>query len=214
MSASPDRLLRDVITDALRGQILAGTLPAGTRIREERIAADHGVSRVPVREALQRLEQEGYLVLQPRRGATVASPSPSRALELMIIRRHLESLAAQLAAARRGGDEAIELQRLVDEGTRAVVEHRHDEVPHLVDRFHEVVALASGNGELIELLAQLRSRVRWMFEVDLEQRQPAAWADHAAIAEAILAGDPARAAQHMDRHVEKDELDYRRKVTP
>src|SRR5438132_168615 len=114
MGTSPDRLLRDVITDRLREQIVTGALPAGTRILEERLAEEQGVSRVPVREALQRLEREGYLVLQPRRGATVASPSPSRALELMVVRRQLEALAARLAANRRGGDLAGELQRLVD----------------------------------------------------------------------------------------------------
>ena len=213
MSEPPHRLLRDVVADALRARIVSGELPAGTRIREERLAEDHGVSRVPVREALQRLEQEGFLVLRPRRGATVASPSPNRALEVMLIRRELENLAARLAAARRGGEVAEELQALVAAGNRAVKTRRHAELPALIDRFHELVAVASGNGELVELLAQLRSRVQWMFEVDLDERSPGAWTDHAEILDAILAGDPVAAAERMDRHVEKDERDYRRKAS-
>jgi DNA-binding GntR family transcriptional regulator len=213
MDELPDRPLRDVIADAVRGQILAGALSAGSRIREERLAADHGVSRVPVREALQRLEQEGYLVLTPRRGATVASPSPGRALELMAIRRTLEVLAAQLAAERRAGRHAAELQSLVAAGTKAVRGKDLDQLPELIEQFHDLVAVASGNGELAELLAQLRSRVRWMFEVDLAERQQEAWADHAAIVEAILAGDTGLAGRRMDEHVAHDERDYRRKAS-
>jgi DNA-binding GntR family transcriptional regulator len=213
MSDASKGLLRDNIADTLRARIVSGALPAGTRIREERIAEDHGVSRIPVREALQRLEQEGYLVLTPRRGATVASRSPVRALELMAIRRELESFAARLAAKNRGGEVARDLRELVDKGSAAVARRRHAELPSLIDRFHELVAMASGNGELIDLLAQFRSRVRWMFEVDVEQRQPGAWVEHAEILDAILDGDADRASALMDAHVYKDEQDFRRKAT-
>src|SRR6266850_4913596 len=104
----PAKPLRDQIADALRAEIVSGQLEPGTRMREERIASSQGVSRVPVREALQRLEREGYLVLTPRRGATVASPSPQRALEVMEVRRALEVLAVRRAAVARGGDVADE----------------------------------------------------------------------------------------------------------
>lgn len=210
------RLRRDEVLDLLRAQIIGGALPPGTRIREERIAADHGVSRVPVREALQRLEHEGYLILAPRRGATVATPSPARALEVMVVRRSLEVLAARLAAARRGGEVAGDLQSLVARADVAVGEHRHEELPVLIDRFHELVAVASGNAELVALLAQLRPRVKWMFEFDLENRSVTAWHDHAEILGAISAGQGDRAACLMDSHVERDELDFREqaKVPP
>ncbi|MBL7495803.1 GntR family transcriptional regulator [Frankia sp. CNm7] len=209
MSADGPQLLRDTIAAALRSEIVAGALRPGERIREERIASEHGVSRVPVREALQRLAQEGFLVLTPRRGATVATPSPRRALELMAIRSNLEVLAAQLAARRRGGSAATELAHLVELGTAATAERRYSELPALIDRFHDLVAVGSGNGELVELLRTIRSKVRWMFEVDVEERSTMSWAHHAEIVDAILRGDERAAAMHMVHDVDRDEALYR-----
>lgn len=201
--------LRDQIAEGLRTQIVTGALPPGTRLREEHLAEEQGVSRVPVREALQRLELEGYLVLTPRRGATVATPSPERAIAAMEVRRELEVVAARRAAAARGGAVAGELAKVVDRGLRAIERGRLREIPGLIDRFHDLIAVASGNPELVTLLEQLRSRVAWMFEVDVEHRSPASWADHQAILDAVLAGDEAGAAALMDEHVAHDEQLYR-----
>ena len=203
---------RDHVANALRTQILSGALPAGTRLREEQIAADYGVSRVPVREALLGLEQEGYLVIRPRRGATVASPSPTRALEVMEIRRTLEVLAARRAAERRGGVVAEELKELTARAAEAVEQQQHAEMPALIDQFHALVAVASDSEALVELLDQLRSRVGWMFEVDLEERSHTQWAEHEEILDAILAGDADGAAARMDEHVATDESLYRTKA--
>lgn len=208
-SAKP---LREVVSDALRGRIVSGVLPPGTRVREEALADEFGVSRVPVREALQRLEGEGYLVLTPRRGATVAAPSPDRALEVMEVRRVLEVLAVRRAAADRGAAVVDELRRVVRDGQRAVARRDHAVIPELIDRFHALVALGSGNGELVELLTFLRHRVRWMFEVDLDDRSEKSWSDHAAILEAIASGEADVAAELMDRHVARDEVLYRAKA--
>jgi DNA-binding GntR family transcriptional regulator len=199
---------RDQIAELLRAQIIGGAMPPGTRIREERIAEEQGVSRIPVREALQRLEAEGYLVLTPRRGATVATPSRERALDVMEVRSELEVLAARRAARAHGGAVAGDLARVVDRGFRAIERRRLGEIPALIDRFHELVAVAGGNHELIALLEQLRTRVRWMFEVDVEHRSEGSWADHRAILEAILAGDEDAAAERMATHVAKDAALY------
>jgi DNA-binding GntR family transcriptional regulator len=211
MTARPAKPLRDVIADDLREQIIRGTLRPGQRVREDEVADAHGVSRVPAREAVQRLANEGYLELVPFRGAVVVSPSPGRSLELMQVRRALESMAARLAAERRGGSVANELTRLVRRGNRAAKSHAHRVLPMLINQFHELVALASGNEELIELLGQVRDKVRWMFEVDLPERSQDSWTDHALILEAILAGAAETAAERMDVHVAKDELLYRDK---
>ncbi|MCU1675900.1 MAG: transcriptional regulator, GntR family [Frankiales bacterium] len=208
-----ERPLRDVVAEALREGIETGRLQPGTRIREEQLAEDFGVSRVPVREALQALGREGYLVLAPRRGATVATPSPAAALGVMEIRRALEVLAARRAAAVRGGACAKELRRVLSDGARAVRSGKHGELPGLVDRFHALVADASGNVELIDMLANLRARVRWMFAVDLDKRSEVSWEDHAQICNAILAGDTSLAAELMDVHVERDEQLYRARST-
>jgi DNA-binding GntR family transcriptional regulator len=207
------RPLRDVVAQALRDGIAAGRLLPGTRIREEQLAEDYGVSRVPVREALQALAHEGYLVLAPRRGATVAMPSPAAALGVMEIRRALEVLAARRAAVVRGGVVAKDLRRVLADGARALRTGKHAELPGLVDRFHALVADASANDELVELLANLRARVRWMFAVDVDTRSEVSWDDHAQICAAILAGDAEQAATLMDAHVQRDEQLYRARST-
>jgi DNA-binding GntR family transcriptional regulator len=211
MTARSAKPLRDVIADDLREEIIRGTLRPGQRVREDEVADAHGVSRVPAREAVQRLASEGYLELVPFRGAVVVSPSPGRSLEFMQVRRALESMAARLAAERGGGSVANELTRLVRRGNRAAKSRAHGVLPELINQFHELVAVASGNEELIELLGQVRDKVRWMFAVDLPERSQDSWTDHALILEAILAGASETAAQRMDVHVAKDEELYRAK---
>jgi DNA-binding GntR family transcriptional regulator len=208
------RPLRDVVTDAVRDHIASGALAPGTRIREEQLAEDYGVSRVPVREALQALAREGYLVLAPRRGATVATPSPTTALEVMEIRRALEVLAVRRAASAGGGQFGKSLARVVEQGQRTLDAGQHRKLPPLVDRFHALVAEASGSQELVATLSNLRARVRWMFAVDVDTRSGKSWEDHAVICTAILAGDVERAAALMDEHVLRDESLYRARSEP
>jgi DNA-binding GntR family transcriptional regulator len=200
--------IRDVIAEDLRARITAGAMKPGARILEEEIAADHGVSRVPVREALRRLEAEGYVALIPFQGASVAIPSASTALELMQIRRALEVLAASLAADARGGPVAARLREVTADGLQAAERHERESHPELVDEFHQLVGQASDNAQLSELLDQLRGKVRWVFAMDLEDRASVAWHDHEQILAAILAGDRERAATLMDEHVLADEQWY------
>jgi DNA-binding GntR family transcriptional regulator len=204
--------LRDLIADSIREQVITGAIKPGRRIREDEIAQDHGVSRVPVREALQKLESEGYLTLTRYRGATVTMPSAERALQAREVRRGLEVMAARLAARARGGPAAAQLVRLVERGSRAVDERRYKAIPELVSRFHELVAVASGTPEIVQILALYRGKVDWMFSVDLEDRAEGSWDDHAAILEAILAGDEELAGRRMDEHTSKDEDACRRHV--
>jgi DNA-binding GntR family transcriptional regulator len=206
--------LRDAIADDIRDRIISGAIKPGRRVREDEVAADHGVSRVPVREALQKLETEGYLTLVPYRGAVVTTPSPQKALAAMQVRRGLEVMAARLAAANQGGGAAKRLSRVVEQGRRAIELGRLNRLPELVTTFHELVAEAAGNQELADLLALYRGKVEWMFSVDLERRAEGEWADHAAVLDAILAGDEERAASLMDAHVHKDEIDCARLPAP
>ena len=207
-----DRPLRDVVADALRTAILTGDLQPGTRVPEEQLASDKGVSRVPVREALQMLAAEGFVVLSPRRGATVASPGAEKALELMEIRRSLELLAVRRAAEARGGKQASDLTRVVRQAERAVTAGQLNKLPSLVDEFHGLLTAASGNEELVDVLANLRLRVSWMFSVDLDTRSVAAWDEHAAILSCVLEGDREGAERLMDVHVRHDEMLLRAKV--
>src|SRR3569833_578132 len=107
---------RDVIANELRQAISAGRYKSGERLLEEALAEEHGVSRVPVREALRRLETEGFVTLTPYRGATVSAGSFRDSFELMQVRRALETMAARLAAQQRGGAAADALAPVVARG--------------------------------------------------------------------------------------------------
>ncbi len=82
------------ILTVLRAEIIDGTIPAGTRLKEEAIAARFGVSRVPIREALLQLESEGFIHAEKYKGATVSARSEQDVVELMQVRRGLEMLAS------------------------------------------------------------------------------------------------------------------------
>lgn len=164
---------------------------AGRRLREEDVALQYGVSRLPVREAFAQLEAEGFIELLRFRVAAVAVPAPSTGAELIQLRQSLEGLAARLAALQRGGSQAAAVREVVDAGKSLVAERRYDALPALIEQFHDLMAAASGNAQLVELLVQLRYKMSWVFRVDLPERSAASWRDHEEILGAVLAGFPA-----------------------
>lgn len=194
---------RESIAHALREDVLAGRLEPGSRLVESALAERFGVSRIPIREALSQLQSEGFVSLVRYRGATVSGASREDAIELMQVRRGLEVLSAQLAATRRGGEVADQLAAVVERGRAAGGDP--GAVPPLVLEFHSLVATASGNNALQQMLEQVLRRVSWVFDQHLADRADDAWNDHAAIAHAILGGSPVQAGYLMGEHIEKDE---------
>jgi DNA-binding GntR family transcriptional regulator len=189
----------DSIAHALREEILAGVLLPGERLIEEAIAKRYGASRVPVREALNRLQSEGFVTIIRYRGAAVSETLVRDSRELLQIRRGLEILAAQLAAKNHGG-------AVADELTAAAEEREHDgETPER--SFHELVAAASGNRQLEEMLAGLNRRVQW----GLGHNPDASVSDHRVLAIAIVNGSITQAGYLMDEHLQRDEAYFAEK---
>jgi len=196
--------LGQAIADALRVEIVDGTIAPGDRLREVALAERFEVSRVPVREALQQLASEGYLVIQPRRGATVVVPSARVIRETLEVRNELEVFAARLAAARRGGEHRQHIRDVLDEAAAARAAGELDRLPGLIRAFHTAISDASGNSELVRLLATIRSQATWMYAVDVPGRTDESWQSHDEIGEAVLAGEVAAAEDAMRRDVERD----------
>jgi DNA-binding GntR family transcriptional regulator len=189
----------DSVAHELREEILAGRLAPGERLVEDAIAKRYGVSRVPVREALNRLQSEGFVTIVRYRGATVSETLVQDSRELLQIRRGLEILAAQLAAKNRGGPVADEL-------TAAAEEHSHGG-PTSGRSFHELVAAASGNRQLEEMLAGVNRRVQW----GLGHNPDASISDHRVLVIAILNGSVVQAGYLMDEHLQRDEAYFAQK---
>jgi DNA-binding GntR family transcriptional regulator len=200
--------LHDRVVAELRRAILSRRFKPGERLVEERLAAELGVSRVPVREAIRALASEGLVELTARRGASVARLSAQEARETIELRALLEGQNARLAARR--GDAGVQqrITAVLERGAAAVQAGRFDQLAALNRQFHEELALAGRNTVLAELLTRLRDRTEMLFAPDAPAGQRAAWDEHAAILRAIVAGDEQEAATLAAAHVTRAGEDF------
>ena len=196
---------------AIRRRIIRGDYRPGQRLTEEALAEEYGVSRVPVREALRLLTGEGFIRTQAYYGVFVAELTSAEANDLLEVRAVLEPLAGSLAAQRRSAAQLAELSAVVREGRRAGRERRYEEVSALNGRFHELLAVASGNTSLTVLISQLRDKIEWVYSVEVRRRAADSWAEHAAIVRAIKDEDPVAAADAVRAHIQAAAMAYRRR---
>src|SRR5262245_64442056 len=103
--------LVDELAAAIHARVLSGELPSGTRLRQEALAEEFGVSRTPVREALRKLQAGGLVELQPHRGAVVRGLSSREIRDAYEVRATLEALAARLAAERVSREQLKRLEQ-------------------------------------------------------------------------------------------------------
>jgi DNA-binding GntR family transcriptional regulator len=206
ISAQP---LREQVYMRLQELMISRTFAPGDHLVEEALARRLGVSRGPVREALQRLQRDGWVTLRPRRGAFVSRPTPQQVLEFFEARELLEGAATRLAARRITPEGGAALLRLCDE---AVEDLRRGSSPeHMAAqtaRFHLMVLRGSGNHLLEDLGHQLSARSRWFFTPLVADRAPRGWVEHRRIASRIAAGRAEEAAAAMQAHIEGSRLAY------
>jgi len=201
---STDRTsLSKVVSDQIRGQILEGRFRPGDRLVEDRLSAELGVSRVPVREALLGLSIEGLVTLEPRRGATVAAVTPEIVAELVEVRALLEGLNARLAARHHDPEIVTALRETLDRGNTAAEAGAPDQLARLNGEFHERLAEASRNSVLSDIMRGLRERTSIAFAINGRDRARDDWKEHAGILAAVIDGDEELAALLATRHVHK-----------
>jgi DNA-binding GntR family transcriptional regulator len=200
---------------ALRNAILAMDAydpDADLRLDEKSLAANLGVSRTPVREALARLEHEGLVEILPRRGVRVVRKSKAEIVEMIIAWAALESMAARLMCERAGDEEIGSLRTLFSKFEEGEVRSRLDEYSVANLRFHQRI-VELGHSELIAnmadgLLVHVRAiRRHTIGEADRVERSIV---DHMQIVEALEARDAELAerlvrghALNLARHVER-----------
>ena len=182
-----------------------GAYRPGDRLVESELAERFGVSRTPVREALQRLETQGLLA-RDGRSLIVASLDHDQMAELYVVRGALEGLAARLAA-RHAAEEEVAVLRALCQEDRALLGDPQA-LARANRRFHHQIHLASHNRFLVQQLGLVHRSMALMAETSLaaEGRGPHALAEHEAIVAAIAArdGDAAEAAlrSHISRAFE------------
>ena len=200
--------LREGVYDALLELIITRRLQPGQHLVESELAARLGISRQPVREALQRLSTEGWVDLRPAQGAFVHVPTEDEADQLLAVRSLLETESARLAAGNATDESIARLRALCDEGERALAADDVDAVVAANAALHSAVVEMSGNKVLAELAAQVDRRVRWYYTPVARQRGKRSWSEHAALIDALAAHDGERAAQIMREHTEQTRRSY------
>lgn len=194
---------------SLRGGILSGALAPGYRLYEGRIAAELGVSRTPVREALAMLEAEELVVSVPNRGTVVRGVGAEEVQETYEVRAAVEGYAARVAAGRAGKPELAALRRLEREMERALARRFPSEgerVRKLADlnaEFHKAIAAATGNRVLMRTIgtlidAPLHARAYFWYT---EPRKRQSASDHARMIELLEAGDPDECERFWQSHL-------------
>ncbi len=197
------RPLREIVTDAIRQAIWDGRFPPGMHLVEDRLAAEFGVSRNPVREAIRALAADGLITVLPRRGAIVAELSLDEAGEMVEVRATLEGLNARLAARRRDPAILARLRDILDGGTAALAKGKVERLPELNAEFHDALANAGSNRVLGDLMRTLRDRTRRFFRTTSLAAAKRTWEEHAQILEAVIAGDEELACLLATRHVSR-----------
>jgi DNA-binding GntR family transcriptional regulator len=193
------------VRDHLRYEILSNRLAPDTHLQEEVIAAQLGISRAPVREALRLLAAEDLVTITPRRGAIVKSLSSEEFVAAYQVREALEVLAIRLAIPRMTAADHGALRTLHRE---MVLQAARDDVDGFFDAnaaFHDLIVERSGNDRLRDLYRHLmnqlsRYRVRSM---SLRGGLDRSLSEHEAILEAIERRDAAGAAHLLGEHIQK-----------
>ncbi|GHC58229.1 GntR family transcriptional regulator [Streptomyces flavofungini] len=200
--------LRERVYEALLELITIRALRPGQHLVESELAGHLGVSRQPVREALQRLNTEGWVDLRPAQGAFVHEPTEEEADQLLTVRTLLEAEAARLAAANAGTAGISALEELCAKGESAVADGDVDLVVATNAAFHAKVMELAGNVVLAELAGQVDRRVRWYYTPVARQRGIQSWIEHRELIAAIAARDEARATEVMRAHTEHTRKTY------
>jgi len=178
----------------------SGLYRPGDRLVESELAERLGVSRTPVREALQRLETQSLLA-RDGRSLIVASLDHNQMAELYVVRAELEGLAAKLAAKHATSEEKRVLQEMVDED-RAILDDS-SKLARANRRFHKQIHLASHNRYLVQQLDLVHRSMALMATTSLaaEGRGEEAMQEHQAIVDAIVQGNEADAYDRLREHI-------------
>jgi DNA-binding GntR family transcriptional regulator len=198
------RQLHDELLGRLREYIIEGALPDETKIPEKELCERFGVSRTPLREALKVLAFEGLVVLNHNRGAIVKTLSLEDLDEAFPIYGRLEALAGELACQRLSQSEIDRLRALHDAMVTAHSKGNVQSALALNEQIHAGIQTGSGNGNLLQLLSYVSSRVR-RARLTLSYSRDAldaAMTDHERMMTALERRDPQRFSDAIREHIE------------
>jgi DNA-binding GntR family transcriptional regulator len=191
--------IENEIIGRLREAIISGQFAPGSRLNESEIAKQMAVSRIPVREAIKKLEQEGLVVRQPNKGVNVISFTEQDVRETFSMRARLEAMAFEWAIPKMAASDLSQLRALLDEQKLAIAARQYDELARLDLRFHELICLKAGHSRLLKIWYELHAQGQMLLNLRFRQlpdyTPDTVLTDHLKILEAIERGDVALAVQ-------------------
>lgn len=196
--------LRELVYEQLKNQILEGKIAPGTRMMEVNLAEEMGVSRTPVREAIRKLEKDGLVVIEPRRGAYASEISVQDIIDTLTVRSNLEALAASIAAEYILEEELAELERITDQFEDAINNGEVDDMVELDEQFHRQIVVSSRNktlGQLSETVQELALRFRYLYYDDFSRYRHMP-SEHNRIIAALRSKNPDKAADAARIHTD------------
>ena len=199
----------------LRDRILRGEIAGGSRLIQGPLSEEIGTSRIPVRDALKRLESDGLVKCDETGRYSVVQFSTEDAEEVYAIRRRLEPFAVELAARAMTSEAMGEIKSLFNELNKAARRRRLEKYIEINTSFHMAIYEASGMVRLVRIIRGLYSGVPSLTPIVLEGRIVRSQEEHAEIVDRLAARDGAGAARAMDRHIENAlaELQKSKRVT-
>jgi DNA-binding GntR family transcriptional regulator len=210
--------MRSSITEALRHRIINGTLPPGTRISEEWVSREMGVSRGPVREALRELENEGLIIVQAYKGAIVSEITTDDLRDVLIpVRLILESNACLRALSTMTESDFATLGDIVDQMRLVAIAGQSDALLALVDldvRYHEYLTGLCDQYHTLQIWRSIQPRIRAGFyrlgsrHRDLNEISE----EHKVLLDALRTRDPAVAISALETHICTTQLELLDKV--
>jgi DNA-binding GntR family transcriptional regulator len=186
--------------EILRQRILSGDLKAGQPIRQEQIAQELGVSRIPLREALKQLEAEGFVSIEPHKGAVVATISADEVAELFALRQRLETwLLGEAIPRMTEADHAAVAKILVESEAPKDLAHWGE----INWRLHEALYRAAGRPVTLKFLKRIHDSLdRYIrLQITLTRDWDRAHRDHRDLCTLALKGDAAAATGLLERHI-------------
>jgi DNA-binding GntR family transcriptional regulator len=202
------RQLKDTVYLQLLDDIVSDALPPGSILREAELAARFGVSKTPLRDALVRLQKDGFVTIPPYRSAVVAGYTRTDLREIYELRELLEGACARQAAENIGVDELAELTRIVRQSADCLAggevrAGQQERLTELLDQFDQVMYAQSRNSRIDEMVGNIRNHVVRIGR--LTTRIPGRLAksvhEHQAIYDPIVQRQGAAAEQSMRRHI-------------
>ena len=212
---SSRRRLRDIAYERLKDAIRHADLQPGQPLTETYLSKILGISRTPVREAIQQLAQEGLLQVIPGRAVTVAAPSIQGVLNVIHIRSLLEPEVARLVAESSPVGALETLRNALDKMKLAAEQSDRAAWSRADTEWHEALCKACSNTLLGELTMQMRNRTHYL-AVDTQTTQMRivdCTEEHRRVVDAIAAGDSQTAEQAMRQHVEELRQSMFRRLT-